>query len=195
MAELPHLASPTDLRSFESLIADWPDAVFLYDGDAERFLVMNGAAERLVGYSRAEILNLQPSDLSHPDDAHEIPAVLSQVERDGWVRRPWRSLRRDGSVVETEMTLTRRRIDGREIWQGVLRIADSDVPPSERSGESIDERLQMLERTGLAVVTLDREGVVTSWNAGAAERFHLAADETIGRHRRHRETRRRLPAP
>ena len=46
---------------------------------------------------------------------------------------------------------------------------------------STAERLKSMDRTGLAVVTLDREGVVTSWNAGATEHYHLEAHETVGR--------------
>ena len=181
MAELPHLAHSTDLRSLELSIADWPDAVFMYDGDAERYVFVNAAAERLVGYSRDEILTLQPSDLSHPDDAREIPTVLAQAERDGWVRRPWRGLRKDGVVIQTEMTLTRRTIDGHTISQGIFRVVDEGLLAGARADDSPDERLQILERTSLAVVTLDREGVVTSWNAGATEHFRLTADQAVGR--------------
>lgn len=181
MAELPHLASHTDLRSVEQLVADWPDAVFLYDGDAGRYVFVNAAAERLVGYSREEIMRLQPSDLSHPDDAREIPSVLAQAERDGWVRRPWRGLHKDGSIVQTEMTLVRREIDGRMISQGIFRAVDEGFLPAMHGRGTADERLQMLERTRLAVVTLDPEGVVTSWNAGATEHFHVTADQAVGR--------------
>jgi PAS domain S-box-containing protein len=180
MAELPRLAHPTDLRPLEQLIADWPDAVFMYDDDAERYLFMNAAAERLFGYSRAEILALHPSNLSHPDDAREIPAVLAQAERDGWVRRPWRGLRKDGTVVQTEITLTRRRINGRVLSQGIFRVVGDGLLNGPTTKTVVDERLQILERTSLAVVTLDREGVVTSWNAGATEHFLLTADETVG---------------
>jgi PAS domain S-box-containing protein len=181
MAELPHPSHSTDLDSLQQLIADWPDAVFMYDGDNERYFFANAAAERLVGYPREEILKLQPHDLSHPDDAREIPSVLAQAERDGWVRRPWRGLRKDGTVVHTEMTLTRRKIDGRVISQGIFRLVQSGSVTVMGGGAREDERLEMLDRTSLAVVTLDREGVVTSWNAGATERFQMTPDETLGR--------------
>ena len=91
MAELPHLSHPSELRSLEQLLDDWPDAVFLYDADRNRFLYANSAAERLVGYSRDEILAIRPGVLSHPDDIPEIAALRAQAERDGWVRRPWRA--------------------------------------------------------------------------------------------------------
>jgi PAS domain S-box-containing protein len=33
----------------------------------------------------------------------------------------------------------------------------------------------------MAVVTLDRDGVITSWNAAATEHFQLDADQTVGK--------------
>src|SRR5262245_62148295 len=115
MAELPHPAHSTDLRSLEQLLDDWPEAVMLFDGDSATYLFVNRAAERLVGYGRDEILAARPGSFSHPDDAESIPEMWAQAEQNGWVRRPWRMLRRDGTVVQTELTLTRRQMDGRAI--------------------------------------------------------------------------------
>ena len=181
MAELPHPSHPTELRALEQLLDDWPDAVFLYDADRNCFLFANSAAERLVGYSRDEILSLHPGVLSHPDDIPEITSLRVQAEQDGWVRRPWQLLRRDGEVMHTEMTLTRRRVDGRVISQGIFRAVGDGLLVGAQADTAADERLRMLDRTSLAVVTLDREGVVTSWNAGATEHYRLAAHEAVGR--------------
>lgn len=181
MAELLHPLHPADLRSLTQLLESWPDAVLLFDGDDERFLFANAAAERLIGMPRAEILQKHPSELYHPEDTLVIPAIRQQAELDGSVRRPWRILRRDGVVVATEMTMTRRRIDGRTLSQGIFRIVRDSAENGANGHMDVDARLKMLERTSLAVVTLDREGVVTSWNPGAVEQFQMEAHETVGR--------------
>ena len=181
MAELPTPSRASDLPSLERLLDDWPDAVFLYDEDRERFLLVNRAAEGLLGYRRDELVVLRPIDLSHPDDAPEIPDVLAQADRDGWVRRPWRLLQKDGATVHTEMTISRRVVDGRVASQGIFRIVGDGLLSGAAVDPSATERLKSIDRTGLGVVTLDREGVVTSWNAGAAEHFRLEAHETVGR--------------
>jgi PAS domain S-box-containing protein len=180
MAELPHPSHPTDLRSLEQLVVDWPDPVFVVDSGAEHYLFVNSAAVRLIGYSREEILKLRPGDLSHPDDARELPSVLAQAERDGWVRRPWRGMQKDGSIVQAELTLFRHHIDGRDLLQGILRVEDDEVMTTTVDGKS-DDVAAILDRTSLAVVTLDRDGVVTSWNAAAVERFQLTVEEAVGR--------------
>lgn len=181
MAEAPHPSHPADLRSIQALLDDWPDAVFMYDSDREQFLFVNKAAERLVGYRRDEIMEQRPGSFTHPDDVAEIPSMRVQAARDGWVRRPWRLVHRDGATVMTEMTITRRNIDGRVISQGIFRVAGADLLAAAGADTSAAERLKSIDRTSLAVVTLDRDGVVTSWNAGATEHFRLEAHETIGR--------------
>lgn len=181
MAELPDSSFPAELRSVGHLLDDWPDAVFLYDADRNHFLYVNRAGERLVGYEREEILAMRPGAFSHPDDAVDIPSIRQQAELDGWVRRPWRMLTRDGVAVQTEMTLTRRQIDGRVISQGIFRVVGDGLLAGAPVDASVQERLNSIDRTSLAVVTLDREGVVTSWNAGATEHYRLEAHEAVGR--------------
>lgn len=181
MAKLPDPAFPSELRSVGQLLDDWPDAVFMFDADQNRFLFANKAAERLVGYRRDEILGMRPGVFSHPEDAAEIPAIREQAERDGWVRRPWRLLTRDGAAVQTEMTLTLRRIDDRVISQGIFRMVGDGLLVGAAVDASARERLKSIDRTSLGVVTLNREGVVTSWNAGATEHYRLAAHEAVGR--------------
>ena len=95
---------------------------------------------------------------------------------------PGGSSRRDGTVVhdgdDADAAPDRRPRDLPGHLSGRRATACSTGAPADASA---DERLKILDRTSLAVVTLDREGVVTSWNAGATEHFRLAAHETVGR--------------
>jgi len=169
-------------HSLEQLVANWPDAVLVFDAEARRYLIVNVAAVDLLGYSHDELLGMLPADLSHPDDADGIPSVIEQVERDGSVRRPWRAVRKDGTVVQTEMTLTRCRIDGRTVSHGIFRTAGTGSSlPREAANGHAEGHLSLLDQTGLTVVALDRHGVITHWNAAATEVYGLAASEAIGR--------------
>jgi len=185
MAERSNPSPLVSLDSWEQLVASWPDPVLVFDSDNQQYLLINDAAVRLLGYSHQEMLGMLPQNFSHPDDAREIPAVLAAVERDGSVRRPWRGIRKDGTVVQTEMTLTRRRIDGRLVSQGIFRVLEDDPHSQQPDGNAADvsaeARLKILERTSLAVVMLNRDGVVTYWNPGAAEHWGRSAEDALGR--------------
>src|SRR5215217_3487830 len=162
MAERSHPSPLLSPDSWEQLVENWPDPVLVFDDDNQRYIVANAAAVRLPGYSRDEILRLQPADLSHPDDAREIPAVVAEAEQNGAVRRRWRARCKDGSIVPTEMTVTRRRIDGRSVSQGIFRVLGEGMVLETGADERLkirEQANQALDQAGLAVVTLDRDGV------------------------------------
>jgi PAS domain S-box-containing protein len=178
MAE--RLLSP-DLHSLEQLVMNWPDAVLVFDSVVDRYVVVNTAAEHLLGYTREEIIALTPGALSHPDDALQIPTIIAAVERDGALRRPWRARRKDGAIVDTELTLTRTSIDGRSVSQGTFRVAHNSLVTTHTHHGLSAAELEFLDRTGLTVVALDRDGIVTYWNAAAVEQYGMQAYEAVGR--------------
>ncbi|MGE3267451.1 MAG: PAS domain-containing protein [Chloroflexota bacterium] len=178
------MAEPTvssDLHSLAQYAVNWPDAVLVFDGPQQQCLVVNDAAERLLGYSRQELLSMAPADLSHPDDAKVIPDMVALAQRDGSVRRPWRVVRKDGRLLDTEMTLTSCEVNGQPLSQGIFRAADGTVASPRQAGSHRDDQLKLLEQTGLTVVGLDRNGVVTYWNAAAEQVYGFEANEVLGR--------------
>jgi len=187
MAERPPLLA---LFDYAQVANQWPDAIVVFDHEDRRCLYVNSAAERLVGYGRDEILALDLGDIAHPDDVRRIPDLLEEAQRSGWIRRPWRVRHKDGRLVDTEMTLTPQCLEGRVVGQGMLRVmpVHRSAPPTisrTQGAEAVDvrdaDRLQILEQTGLAVVIIDQVGIITYWNAGAAELYGWPADEVMGR--------------
>ena len=167
---------------YQQLLEAWPEAVLVFDSEQQRYLFVNDAATRLTGYRRDEIMRLRPADLTAPEHAREIPKVVEILERDGEYRRPWRVLRKDGSMVDTEITLTRQRVGNRVVSQGLLRVVDGTAPAvPERNGSDLHTRSRLLEGSEQAVVVLDPAGVVMEWNAAAEELFGWSAEDAIGR--------------
>lgn len=165
-----------DLGAYEQLVESWPDAVLVIDDQDQRYLVVNGAAEQLVGYGREEIRRLKPGELSHPDDLREITSLRTLVAQRGAVRRPWRMLHRDGSIVQTELTVSRQSIGGRGFTQIVFRPLSGPGPVLEAS-----DWPPILERTSLAVVAADREGIIRYWSAAAEGLYGWPASHAVGK--------------
>lgn len=168
---------------YQQLLEGWPEAVLVFDAEQQRYLYVNDAATRLTGYRREEILRLQPADLTTPEHAKEIPFVAAILEREGQHRRPWRVRRKDGSTVDTEITLTRHKVGDRVVSQGLLRVVNGEaaVDGADRNGDA-EARVRFLEGTEQAVVVMDATGVVVEWNAAAEELFGWSSSEAIGRH-------------
>jgi len=163
---------------YRQLIEGWPDAVLVFDFEQRRYLFVNDAAERLTGYRRDEILRLQPGDLAAPEYVREIPRLKAILERDGQHHRRWRMRRKDGTLVDAEVSLSRRRVGDQLVTQGLIRVRQDSDP----DGGQSDVRSKLMEGTEQAMVLLDTHGVVIGWNSAAEDLFDWPSSEALGRH-------------
>jgi PAS domain S-box-containing protein len=91
-------------QRYRELFESHPVAMAVWDPSTRQVLAVNDAALRQYGYRADEIVGLPLERLVHRDD---LPRLLAAVPRfssgvDG--AAPFRHLRRDGSVVEVEVT-------------------------------------------------------------------------------------------
>jgi two-component system cell cycle sensor histidine kinase/response regulator CckA len=91
-----------------------PLPMWVYDAETLAFLDVNDAAIRHYGYSREEFLRMRISDIRPNED---IPAMLADVAARGGPGSPaprvWRHRRKDGTLIDVEITAGRIRLDGR----------------------------------------------------------------------------------
>ena len=81
-----------------------PFPTWMYDRETLRFLAVNSAAIRKYGYSHEEFLSMTIKDIRLPQD---IPALLESVAHvvEGTENvGDWRHRRKDGSVIDVEIT-------------------------------------------------------------------------------------------
>jgi PAS domain S-box-containing protein len=107
---------------FRALVELAPDAVWINDG--ERLAFVNPATVRMLGYdTTAEVLALDPRDIVHPDDH----ASMLERSREMWATghalppREYRTRRRDGSIVLTELQSMPIEWEGRKAILGFAR--------------------------------------------------------------------------
>ena len=152
----------------------------------------NHGAEELYGWRVEEILGKMPQDLLQtvfPKAAREIEAETR--ERGSWEGELTHS-RRDGSVVTVSSRwVLRRDVQGNPT--GVLESnrdisAKRDAEESRRQSEErnrlneIRFRLLIAAVKDYAIISLDADGLVTSWNSGAESLKGYAAAEMMGQH-------------
>ena len=91
-----------------------PTPMWVYDAETLVFLAVNDAAVRHYGYSRDEFLSMTIRDIRPPED---IPRMLIDVAARGGPGDPapktWRHLKRDGTVIDVEITAGRLTFEGR----------------------------------------------------------------------------------
>ena len=185
MTESEHSAGTGS--KFELLVQSVTDyAIYMLDRQGH-VTSWNAGARRFKGYEPDEIIGQHFSRFYTPEDlAREIPRIaLETAEREGrFEAEGWR-VRKDGSRFWANVVIDPVRDPSGELvgFAKVTRDLTDRRRAEERLRES-EERFRLLVQsvTDYAIYMLDREGHVSSWNAGA-ERFKgYTADEIVGEH-------------
>jgi PAS domain S-box-containing protein len=147
----------------------------------------NAGAERIKGYRADEIIGrhfsifYQQADRERGWPAHElqVASTAGRFEDEGW------RVRKDGTPFWANVVITPWR-DETGTLAGFLKITRDltnrrEVEVALRETE--EQFRQLVMNAGdYAMIRLDRQGVVASWNPGAERIKGYTADEIIGRH-------------
>ncbi len=168
------------LKLLADAVTSSADAIVTLDAGC-RILSWNRGAEEIFGYEAVEVIGGSYARLVPPDLMDEFQHVIrARAERDGQVAgyETWR-LRKDGTRVPVSITVTRMpgERDAASGWSVVVR----DI--TERRREEQHRRLlsSITEQSPDAILSVDKEGIITSWNLGAEKMFALPAAEILGR--------------
>ena len=172
---------------FRNLLEAAPDAMVIVNSAGEIQLV-NTQTEKLFGYGRVEILQ-QPVELLVPErfqtahKAHRNHYVESLRSRAMGEGQELYGRRKDGGEFPIEISLS--PIDTSE---GILiSAAIRDVTERKTNEEKLREvegrfTLFVSGPQDYAVLMLDREGHMVSWNAGAEKIKGYRSEEVLGQH-------------
>ena len=152
----------------------------------------NRGAEELYGWRAEEILGKMMHDLLQT----VFPKPLEEIEAETREQGSWEGelthSRRDGSVVTVSSRWVLRR-DAEGKPNGILE-SNRDISANRAAEESrrhseernrlneIRFRLLIAAVKDYAIISLDADGLVTTWNSGAESLKGYAAEEMIGQH-------------
>jgi two-component system cell cycle sensor histidine kinase/response regulator CckA len=169
---------------FRSLLEAAPDAMVGVRADGV-IAFANSQAEKLFGYPRDELVG-QPVELLVPGHVRSIhPSHRGRYLEDPRPRPMGASMelaarRKDGSEFPAEISLSVLETDEGPLVSAAIR----DATERRRATEAQNRLASIVQSSHDAIVGKTVDGVVTSWNPGAARLYGFTAEEAIGRHAR-----------
>src|SRR6266513_1984371 len=160
-----------------------PHPVWVYDLQTLVILDVNHSAVRNYGYSRAEFLSLTIKDIRPPED---VPALLQSAAKtspDTEISGVWQHRKKDGSLIDVEIT-SHPLVYSRKNARLVVATDITKRKKAEKALQQSEERFRLLVSavTDYAILMLDPEGHIASWNAGAERIKGYQSQEIIGQH-------------
>ncbi|QJY45632.1 SpoIIE family protein phosphatase [Pseudonocardia broussonetiae] len=124
-------------QRYRMIVERASDGIWLCDED-QRYVDANDAACALLGYSRAELLELRVSDVAREEDGERLRRLLARLGSGEPVSEVWELRRRDGALVPVELSI-------RSAGHGLVQAIGRDITQRRRA-EAERERLLARER-------------------------------------------------
>jgi|HubBroStandDraft_6_1064221.scaffolds.fasta_scaffold17589_3 PAS domain S-box-containing protein len=174
-------------EKFRNLLESAPDAMVIVNQRGQIQLI-NAQTEKLFGYSREELIGMRveilvPQRFQSQHSGHREAYAQSPQPRSMGAGLDLYGRRKDGSEFPVEISLSPL-----ETREGTLvSSAIRDVTQRKKLAEEFLEhevRFRMLIDAvkDYAIMSLDGEGLVTTWNAGAQRLNGYSSEEIIGQH-------------
>jgi len=143
----------------------------------------NPAAERVFGFRRDEVVGKELASLI-------IPPRLRERHRQGLAHYlktgegpllgrliEIAALRRDSTEILVALAISATDIDGSPVFTAYLR----DITEQKRVEDANRRLAAIIESSGDAIISIDLDGRITSWNKEAERLFGYSAGEIIGK--------------
>jgi PAS domain S-box-containing protein len=185
---LNSLLSYRDLRENEAfldkVVEHIPNMIFVKDAQTLSFVRFNKAGERLLGWSRKELLGKTDYDFFHKEEADFFTGKDRQVlASKELVDIPEETIRTRGDEERILHTIKIPILDQTGVPQYLLGISE-DITERKKAEESIRKLSQAIEQSPVSIVITDLGGRIEFVNAKFTQITGYAYDEAIGKNPR-----------
>src|SRR5581483_12354434 len=140
----------------------------------------NKGAERIYGWTAEEMIG-RPVAVTVPPDKHEEFQLVVERLRHGEHIEPLETVRLNKAQQRIDVLITFSPIRGPSGEITGFSLIGRDMRDARRAEATARHLAAIVESSDDAIVSKDLNGIITSWNKGAATLFGYTAEEIIGR--------------
>jgi PAS domain S-box-containing protein len=170
----------TSERISDHLITSIRDyAIFMLDTEG-RIASWNGGAHAIKGYDATEVLG-RPIDIFYTEEAllrNEPRENLRMASMHGSYRSEGWRVRKSGARFWADVLFTALH-DTRGSLQGFVKVT-RDISEQKKADDVIRHQAQLIEDISDAIISMDRDFCIISWNKAAERLYGYSAEEARG---------------
>jgi PAS domain S-box-containing protein len=151
-------------QEYRLLFEGNPHPMWVVDEETLGFLAVNDCTVERYGYSRAEFLDMTVKDIRPPEDIPDVLPHVRTTDGDYGFAGQWRHKRKDGSIIEVEVSWHRITFAERPA-KLVLATDVTERKRAESAMRESEERYRdLFENANDIIYTIDLAGNFTSLN-------------------------------
>jgi len=159
------------------------DAIELIDAETLRFIEVNDAVCRLLGYERDELMQMSLLDIQADPDEAGIRTNLAWLSQTGGkLRLENRHRRKDGGILDVQVSVQAFRLHGRDCFVGVWHDSGTETAARTALVDEAEWRRALIEHSRDGIAIFDHEHRLIEANPKFAEMLGYTPDELIGLH-------------
>lgn len=140
----------------------------------------NKAAEMMFGYLANEIIGKPISLLVPKEGQEEFASLMEKIKQDQRIKHfETERIRKDGSIINVSVTLSPiKSRDGKIV--GISKIV-RNISERRKNEEERIKLASIVESSDDAILAMDLNGKIVSWNRGAVKMFGYEEKELMGK--------------
>jgi PAS domain S-box-containing protein len=155
---------------YRSLVEQSADGIILIDPETKRILEANPSYQRLLGYSTSELVELTLTEITTAAEENIDSSIQSVLSNGSYFIGERRHRRKDGSMVNVEVSTNLISYSGKKVVCAVIRDITERKLAEQAMRRSEERYRELLENANDLIYTHDLQGNFTSLNK-AGERI------------------------
>ncbi|WPB83013.1 PAS domain S-box protein [Sediminicoccus rosea] len=161
---------------FSAVVNEAPLAIEIVDAETLRYVEVNDASCRLLGYTREEYRRMTPADTQAEEPAGGFEAMARRIREAGGARFEARHRHKGGAVLDVQVNIQMIRQRDREYFLAMWE----DITEQKRREERLRTLVRAVEQSPASIVITDVHGCIEYVNEAFERTTGYARDELLG---------------
>jgi len=140
----------------------------------------NPAASELYGYSRKELLQMNPKDLVHPSYHDRFDAFVERIPYEEELQTEAKTIRKDGSTIQVDVRLATFDYRGRTHLLNIVRDVTERARAQKALTEAEERYRRLIEEINEVIYSVDENGIVTYISPAVEDLTGYGVESVIG---------------